>query len=193
MSAEEATLLTATATTTTQQQQQQSDDLPRAHIKRIMKHQLSKFSHVDPKNNQPFEPNIAKDALDGVQQACKIFIHYLTSTANDICTESKRSTLSAVSDYCDYYYCLSLFLCVQAQARAHISLLSLSSLCIFEKFPQTAKRAHHKLGQHARDANLKYSPQFYSLSLSLSLTKQKTRTTSSARCVKSISTSSSRS
>jgi histone H3/H4 len=193
MSAEEATLLTATATTTTQQQQQQSDDLPRAHIKRIMKHQLSKFSHVDPKNNQPFEPNIAKDALDGVQQACKIFIHYLTSTANDICTESKRSTLSAVSDYCDCDYRLSLFLCVQAQARAHISLLSLSSLCIFEKFPQTAKRAHHKLGQHARDANLKYSPQFYSLSLSLSLTKQKTRTTSSARCVKSISTSSSRS
>lgn len=118
MSAEEATL---TATTTTTAQQQQSDDLPRAHIKRIMKHQLSKFSHVDPKSNQPFEPNIAKDALDGVQQACKIFIHYLTSTANDICTESKRSTLSAVSSGC-YRHRLSLFLCV----RARVSLCSLS-------------------------------------------------------------------
>ena len=83
----------ATTTTTT------SDDLPRAHVKRIMKHQLAKFSHVDAKTNAPFEPHIAKDALDGVQQACKIFIHYVTSTANDICTESKRSTLSAVRSF----------------------------------------------------------------------------------------------
>ena len=82
---------TAPSTTTTT-----SDDLPRAHVKRIMKHQLAKFAHVDAKTNAPFEPHIAKDALDGVQQACKIFIHYVTSTANDICTESKRSTLSAV-------------------------------------------------------------------------------------------------
>ena len=73
-----------------------TDDLPRAHIKRLMKHHLSQFAHVDSKTAQAFEPNIAKDALDGVQQACKIFIHYLTSTANDICAESKRSTLSAV-------------------------------------------------------------------------------------------------
>ena len=84
----------ATTTTTTT-----SDDLPRAHVKRIMKHQLAKFSHVDAKTNAPFEPHIAKDALDGVQQACKIFIHYVTSTANDICTESKRSTLSAVRSF----------------------------------------------------------------------------------------------
>jgi len=164
MSAEEATL-TATATTT-QQQQQQTDDLPRAHIKRIMKHQLSKFSHVDPKNNQPFEPNIAKDALDGVQQACKIFIHYLTSTANDICTESKRSTLSAVSDYCDYYYrlflCVCARVCASASARAYLFALSLSLFlsAFLKSFPKRAKRAFHKPGQHARDANLKYSPQF---------------------------------
>ncbi len=84
----------STTTTTTT-----SDDLPRAHVKRIMKHQLAKFAHVDAKTNAPFEPHIAKDALDGVQQACKIFIHYVTSTANDICTESKRSTLSAVRSH----------------------------------------------------------------------------------------------
>ena len=87
---------TAPSTTTTT-----SDDLPRAHVKRIMKHQLAKFAHVDAKTNAPFEPHIAKDALDGVQQACKIFIHYVTSTANDICTESKRSTLSAVRSRSD--------------------------------------------------------------------------------------------
>ncbi|CAL6391876.1 unnamed protein product [Bathycoccus prasinos] len=83
------------ANTTFSHQSSSTDDLPRAHIKRLMKHHLSQFTHVDAKTAQPFEPNIAKDALDGVQQACKIFIHYLTSTANDICAESKRSTLSA--------------------------------------------------------------------------------------------------
>jgi len=85
----------ATNVTFSHQSSSTTDDLPRAHIKRLMKHHLSQFAHVDSKTAQQFEPNIAKDALDGVQQACKIFIHYLTSTANDICTESKRSTLSA--------------------------------------------------------------------------------------------------
>jgi len=89
----------ATTTEKPQSTTTTSDDLPRAHVKRIMKHQLAKFSHVDAKTNAPFEPHIAKDALDGVQQACKIFIHYVTSTANDICTESKRSTLSAVRSF----------------------------------------------------------------------------------------------
>ena len=88
--------LPAANNTTFSHQSSSTDDLPRAHIKRLMKHHLSQFTHVDSKTAQAFEPNIAKDALDGVQQACKIFIHYLTSTANDICTESKRSTLSAV-------------------------------------------------------------------------------------------------
>jgi len=100
MSAETKTMTpplpAATAPTFTSHQSSSTDDLPRAHIKRLMKHHLSQFTHVDSKTAQPFEPNIAKDALDGVQQACKIFIHYLTSTANDICAESKRSTLSAV-------------------------------------------------------------------------------------------------
>ena len=135
-----------------------------------MKHQLSKFSHVDPKNNQPFEPNIAKDALDGVQQACKIFIHYLTSTANDICTESKRSTLSAVSDY-------------------HSLSLSLSlSLSEFLKIFPTARRAFQK-----QDSRVAESEILTSILRTPSLSDEKNRTTSSARCVKSISTSSSRS
>ena len=159
MSAEEATLTAAAATTTTttaQQQQQQSDDLPRAHIKRIMKHQLSKFSHVDPKNNQPFEPNIAKDALDGVQQACKIFIHYLTSTANDICTESKRSTLSAVSDY----YIVSL-------SRSLSLSLSLSLSAFLKSFPQhTAKRAFHKQDSRVAKSEI-LTPLLHALPLSL--------------------------
>jgi len=162
MSAEEATL---TATTTTTAQQQQSDDLPRAHIKRIMKHQLSKFSHVDPKNNQPFEPNIAKDALDGVQQACKIFIHYLTSTANDICTESKRSTLSAVSGGC------------YRQNRLSLSLLSLSlslSLSPFLKNPTPRRR--RELFKNRRQSEVAESETLTSIvrapSLSLTKTKQ---------------------
>ena len=99
--AAETQIQTTTTTAPSAPSATTSDDLPRAHVKRIMKHQLAKFAHVDAKTNAPFEPHIAKDALDGVQQACKIFIHYVTSTANDICTESKRSTLSAVRSRSD--------------------------------------------------------------------------------------------
>ena len=102
----------ATTTEKPQSTTTTSDDLPRAHVKRIMKHQLAKFAHVDAKTNAPFEPHIAKDALDGVQQACKIFIHYVTSTANDICTESKRSTLSAVRSLYDGFLNFPHFFCL---------------------------------------------------------------------------------
>ena len=82
------------------------DDLPRALIKRLMKHEIQKFTHFDlSQNSKRFEPSIAKDALDAVQQAAKIFIHYVTSTANDICLESKRSTVSAVSSFRVFCFC----------------------------------------------------------------------------------------
>ena len=148
-----------------------TDDLPRAHVKRLMKHHLSQFTHVDSKTAQQFEPNIAKDALDGVQQACKIFIHYLTSTANDICTESKRSTLSAVR--------FSLGLVVSSFGWIlNFESLRVGSFRVWIAFENALDR---------RDISHSFIPLFLSFKKTL-----KNRTMSSAPCAKSISTSSSR-
>ena len=99
-----------------------ADDLPRAHVKRMMRAKLARYTTIDSKTGKPFEPSIAANAVDGVGQACKIFIHFLTSTANDICKESKRSTLSAVrgeshSRAFDVVFPLSLICFLRAKVR----------------------------------------------------------------------------
>lgn len=65
----------------------QDADLPKALIKRIVK---NKLSEADGKDYQ-----INKDALLAFGEAGKLFIHYLTATANDVCKEAKRQTISA--------------------------------------------------------------------------------------------------
>ena len=82
------------------------EDLPRAHIKRLVKHKLSTLDNVDAKG-QSFEPNIQKEALTAYGECAKIFIHYLTATANDVCRDHKRSTISdadvlAAIEECDF-------------------------------------------------------------------------------------------
>ena len=82
------------------------EDLPRAHIKRLVKHKLLTLDNVDAKG-QSFEPNIQKEALTAYGECAKIFIHYLTATANDVCRDHKRSTISdadvlAAIEECDF-------------------------------------------------------------------------------------------
>lgn len=64
-------------------------ELPKAHIKRIVKAKLSHLQSGDK------EVQINKDALLAFSESCKIFINYLTATANDICKENKRQIVSA--------------------------------------------------------------------------------------------------
>ncbi|GAX77164.1 hypothetical protein CEUSTIGMA_g4609.t1 [Chlamydomonas eustigma] len=63
-------------------------ELPKAHIKRIISCQLQ---------CGPNEKGLAisKDGLTAFSESSKIFISYITSTANEICKESKRQTISA--------------------------------------------------------------------------------------------------
>jgi DNA polymerase epsilon subunit 3 len=61
--------------------------LPAALVKRIVK---TKLSETDGKDYQ-----LNKDALLAFNEAGRLFIHYLTATANDICKEGKRQTISA--------------------------------------------------------------------------------------------------
>ena len=82
------------------------EELPRAHVKRLVKAKLCSLDNVDAKG-QSFEPNIQKEALIAYGECAKIFIHYLTATANDVCRDHKRSIISAEDvlaaiDECDF-------------------------------------------------------------------------------------------
>ncbi|CAM6121661.1 unnamed protein product [Calypogeia fissa] len=73
-----------------------SEDLPRANVKRIVKAKMldiaaARFRDERTSRDLP----IHRDALTAFSDSAKIFIHYISATANDICRESKRQTLSA--------------------------------------------------------------------------------------------------
>mmetsp|Transcript_4314 Transcript_4314/g.19628 ORF Transcript_4314/g.19628 Transcript_4314/m.19628 type:complete len:150 (+) Transcript_4314:35-484(+) len=73
------------------------DDLPRAHIKRIVKGKLTALMNEggpDAKGNKAPDGHVQKEALLAFGECAKIFIHLLTSTANDICRDGKRQTIS---------------------------------------------------------------------------------------------------
>ncbi|KAF9676370.1 hypothetical protein SADUNF_Sadunf09G0131500 [Salix dunnii] len=67
----------------------EAEELPKAIVRRVVKDTLSRCSPEDS------DINIHKDALLAFSESARIFIHYLTATANDICKESKRQTMNA--------------------------------------------------------------------------------------------------
>ncbi|OAY38208.1 DNA polymerase epsilon subunit 3 [Manihot esculenta] len=64
------------------------EELPKAIVRRVVKDKLSHCSTDG-------DLNIHKDALLAFSESARIFIHYLSATANDICKESKRQTINA--------------------------------------------------------------------------------------------------
>ena len=48
----------------------------------------------DAKGNKAPDGHVQKEALLAFGECAKIFIHILTSTANDICRDGKRQTIS---------------------------------------------------------------------------------------------------
>ncbi|XP_066399116.1 DNA polymerase II subunit B4-like [Miscanthus floridulus] len=66
------------------------DELPRAIVRRLVK---DKLSHVA--GGEGAEVIVNKDAMAAFAESARIFIHYLSATANDMCKESKRQTISA--------------------------------------------------------------------------------------------------
>ena len=69
-------------------------ELPKALIKRIIKTKLSEIDAAHGGDGQrDFQVN--KDALLAFCESGKLFIHYLTATANDVCKDAKRQTISA--------------------------------------------------------------------------------------------------
>ncbi|KAK9062402.1 hypothetical protein SSX86_019588 [Deinandra increscens subsp. villosa] len=66
-----------------------ADELPKAIVRRLVKDKLSQLSQ------DGGDIQIQKDSLAAFSESARIFIHYLSATANDICKESKRQTINA--------------------------------------------------------------------------------------------------
>ncbi|PQQ08099.1 DNA polymerase epsilon subunit 3 [Prunus yedoensis var. nudiflora] len=66
-----------------------AEELPKAIVRRVVKDKLSQCSKGDA------DLTLHKEALLAFSESARIFIHYLSATANDICKEKKRQTISA--------------------------------------------------------------------------------------------------
>ena len=73
----------------------ENTDLPRALVSTIIKNKLASTNagQADEPDKQ-HKVNLNKDALLAFVESAKIFISYLTATANDICHESKRQIIN---------------------------------------------------------------------------------------------------
>uniref|UniRef100_A0A0A9GDS4 Transcription factor CBF/NF-Y/archaeal histone domain-containing protein n=1 Tax=Arundo donax TaxID=35708 RepID=A0A0A9GDS4_ARUDO len=66
------------------------DELPKAIVRRLVK---DKLAHVA--GGEGAEVIVNKDAMAAFAESARIFIHYLSATANDMCKDSKRQTINA--------------------------------------------------------------------------------------------------
>ncbi|KAI8107411.1 hypothetical protein M9435_002441 [Picochlorum sp. BPE23] len=77
-----------------QQQQQQEEDIsfPKSLLKRLVKEQMDQ-EVCKSKEGTVVDVQVNKDSLVAFDVVAKLFIHYLTCAANDLCIEAKRQTL----------------------------------------------------------------------------------------------------
>jgi len=69
-------------------------DIPKALLKRLIKAKLQEADR-ERGGDGSREFQINRDALLAFGEAGKLFVHYLTAAANDVCKEAKRQTISA--------------------------------------------------------------------------------------------------
>ncbi|KAB2606476.1 DNA polymerase epsilon subunit 3 [Pyrus ussuriensis x Pyrus communis] len=66
----------------------EAEELPKAIVRRVVKDKLSQCHKGDG------DLIVHKEAILAFSESSRIFIHYLSATANDICREKKRQTIS---------------------------------------------------------------------------------------------------
>ncbi|XP_057483330.1 DNA polymerase II subunit B4 isoform X2 [Actinidia eriantha] len=66
----------------------EAEELPKAIVRRVVKEKLSQLSKEG-------DISVFREALVAFSESARIFIHYLSATANDVCKESKRQTINA--------------------------------------------------------------------------------------------------
>ncbi|KAJ4724824.1 DNA polymerase epsilon subunit 3 [Melia azedarach] len=64
------------------------EELQKTIVRRVVKDKLQECS-------PDVDISVHKDALLAFSESARIFIHYLSATANDICKEAKRQTINA--------------------------------------------------------------------------------------------------
>ncbi|GAB4859789.1 DNA polymerase II subunit B4 [Ancistrocladus abbreviatus] len=64
-------------------------ELPKAIVRRVVKEKLSQLS------GDETDMILHQEALLAFSESARIFIHFLSATANDICKESRRTTINA--------------------------------------------------------------------------------------------------
>ncbi|MCD7467254.1 hypothetical protein HAX54_004583 [Datura stramonium] len=65
----------------------EQEGLPKTIVRRLVKDKLSQLS-------TDTDISLLRDSLLGFSESARIFIHYLSATANDICKQSKRQTIN---------------------------------------------------------------------------------------------------
>ncbi|KAJ7544565.1 hypothetical protein O6H91_09G083000 [Diphasiastrum complanatum] len=73
----------------------ESEELPQANVKRTVKAKLAELAKAYSDDETWRDVPVNKEALLAFAESAKIFIHYLSATANDICRESRRQTINA--------------------------------------------------------------------------------------------------
>jgi DNA polymerase epsilon subunit 3 len=77
----------------------EAETLPLAHVKRVVRSKLAEVAGEGGAgggaDKAKKEVTVQKEALAALAEAGRMFIHYLTGTANELCQESKRLTINA--------------------------------------------------------------------------------------------------
>uniref|UniRef100_M8C7G9 DNA polymerase epsilon subunit 3 n=1 Tax=Aegilops tauschii TaxID=37682 RepID=M8C7G9_AEGTA len=71
------------------------EEPPKAIVRRLVKDKLARAASGGEGAEGGAEVIVNKDAMAAFAESARIFIHYLSATANDVCKDGKRQTINA--------------------------------------------------------------------------------------------------
>ncbi|CAM0953148.1 unnamed protein product [Alopecurus aequalis] len=72
------------------------EELPKAIVRRLVKDKLAQIAAgAEGGEGGGADVIVNKDAMAAFAESARIFIHYLSATANDVCKDAKRQTINA--------------------------------------------------------------------------------------------------
>lgn len=70
------------------------ESLPLALVRKLVKTKLEALEAAAHSESGAKPPMVQKEALTAFSEACKVFIHFLTATAHDLCRDAKRQVIT---------------------------------------------------------------------------------------------------